>query len=469
MTKKTGMGKAFSYLIPLSILLSTGTVLAQDPGFDTLSDPLTDITAEELADFDDGLDVFLRGFGPPQGGGGPGVGGGGPMRNTFGTNSCGFCHGQARNPTTGGVDGTKDGGGSVAFRASQATAYDEVAGTCDHLGDRGGPGFQLNTLNLPAGPVVYNKRGQEVANLDFAGGEYIPLYSEHGVPVSPRDDRTTNDLFGLGLLDAIPDWMLERLADPYDKDGDGISGRVHWVTDHHGEIHAGKFGRKSEVPHLDEFNAEAFQNEQGVTNPEFPSDGKLVICADPADISLPSGACNDDLVDLEVVDLKDGFGFDPMDVNQEDMDLLNAYVRFLAPPANNSDSMDYHKVERAKHKFRSAGCSTCHTPKIKTGYHESEALSHKVIEPYSDLLLHDMGADLGEGCKGDAKPNEWRTEPLWGLRFVATGTGYMHDGRAATIYDAIQAHGGEAYRAKHKFNSMEQKDQDIVIEWLNTL
>ena len=261
--------------------------------------------------------------------------------------------------------------------------------------------------------------------------------------------------------------MLERLADPYDKDGDGISGRVHWVTDHNGEVHAGKFGRKSEVVHLDEFNAEAFQNEQGVTNPEFPSDGVLVICDNPADALDPSGACLDDLVNLTTVDLQDGFGPPVLDVNQEDMDLVNAYVRFLAQPANNSASMHPKKVERAKHKFRSAGCSTCHTPKLKTGYHESAALSHKYIEPYSDLLLHDMGADLGEGCKGDAKPNEWRTEPLWGLRFVPAG--YMHDGRAATIYDAIQAHGGEAYRAKHKFNSMEQKDQDIVIEWLNTL
>ena len=61
--------------------------------------------------------------------------------------------------------------------------------------------------------------------------------------------------FGLGLLDAITDQKLSTLADPDDNNGDGISGRIHWVTDHHGEVHAGKFGRKSEVAHLDEFNA----------------------------------------------------------------------------------------------------------------------------------------------------------------------------------------------------------------------
>jgi len=468
MIKKSRMRTAATWLAPIPILLSASIALAQDPGFDTLSDPLSDVTAEELADFDAGLEVFERGFGPPQGGGGPGVGGGGPMRNTFGANSCVSCHGQARNPTTGALDPGKDGGASVAFRAIQATAYDEAYGTCDHLEDRGGPGFQANTLNLAAGPLIYNKRGQEVAHiLDFPNGEYIPLYSEHGVPVGPSDDRTTNDLFGLGLLDAVEDSLLEKLADPYDADGDGISGRIHWVTDHHGDVHAGKFGRKSEVAHLDEFNAEAFQNEQGVTNPEFPSDGVLVVCDNPADPLEPSGACLDDLVNLSTVNLQDGFGPPVLDVNQEDLDLVNAYVRFLAQPLPNTDAMDPYSLDRAKHKFRSAGCATCHTPKMKTGYHESASLSYKVIEPYSDLLLHDMGSELGEGCKGDATPNEWRTEPLWGLRFVP-GL-YMHDGRATTLYDAIQMHGGEAALSRYKFNSMEQKDQDLVIEFLNTL
>jgi len=448
-------------------LLGANVVVAQDSGFDTLSDPFTDLTVEELADFDDGLDVFLRGFGPPQGGGGRGVGGGGPLRNTFGINSCASCHGQARNPTTGGVDSTKDGGASVAFRASQATAYDEVAGTCDHLEDRGGPGFQTNALNLSAGPIIYTKRQQEVANLDFSNGEYIPLFSEHGIPVGPRDDRTTNDLFGLGLLDAITDQKLSTLEDPDDSNGDGISGRIHWVTDHHGDLHAGKFGRRSEVAHLDEFNAEAFQNEQGVTNPEFPSDGVLVICSDEV-----NGACLDDLVDLTTVDLLDGFGPPSLDVNQDDLDLLNAYVRFLAPPEQNPDSMSKSDRNQGSRIFRQTGCADCHTVQLTTGASEHDALNHKVIQPYSDLLLHDMGADLAEGCKGDATPTEWRTEPLWGLRFVPTATGYMHDGRASTLEGAILAHAGEGSEANGSvdaYNALEQGDKDLLIAFLNTL
>ena len=461
----------------MKILKTTNTILflacsavaatsyAVDPGFDKLSDPLDNITADERADFDAGLVVFKRAFGPAQGGGGNPPMGGGPLRNTFGPNSCVQCHNQVTDPDDpDGVIGGIDGAGHTGFRATQVTAYHEATGQCDHLEDRGGPGFQVNTGALLAlgfsAPLAQENPGP------FAGlgGEYISLESQDGTPVGPRDDRTTNDLFGLGMLDKITDSRLSALADPNDANGDGISGRVHWVTDHHGEIHAGKFGRKAEVAHLDEFNAEAFQNEQGVTNPEFMDDGVYVIAK-----------MGGSLQDLVTESLDDVFA-DP-EVSQEDLDLLNAYVRFLAPPAQNPDAMSEKDRNQGSRIFNQTGCADCHTPLLTTGSSESKALRHKVIRPYSDLLLHDMGPGLAEGCKGDATPSEWRTEPLWGLRFVALGGGafgappsrYMHDGRAVTLADAIGLHGGEAAGSRAAYNELSADDKQLLIDFLNTL
>lgn len=449
---------ATSGFLFLIMMLGMNTAVAkEDPGFDALSDPLEKLKKQELADFNAGLEVFERRFGPTQGGGGRPAIGGGPLRNTFGPNSCVQCHRDAINPTTGERDGTKDGAGHAAFRASQVTAYDEDTGECDHLEDRGGPGFQINTGALRALGFPSRLAQENPGPFEDVGGEYIPVVSQHGVPTGPRDDRTTNDLFGLGLLDAMSDASLSALADPDDANGDGISGRVHWVTDHHGEIHAGKFGRKAEVAHLDEFNAEAFQNEQGVTNPEFPDDGVLVVgYADEV---------NPDPQDLVTVSLADGFA-DP-EVSQEDLDLVNAYVRFLAPPRQNPRAMSVKGRGKAKQIFLNTGCAACHTPELVTGESASKALRNQVIQPYSDMLLHDMGPDLAEGCKVDATPSEWRTEPLWGLRFVPTG--YMHDGRADTLEEAIGFHGGEGAGARDAYSALSPGDQALLLDFLKTL
>ena len=103
------------------------------------------------------------------------------------------------------------------------------------------------------------------------------------------------------------------------------------------------------------------------------------------------------------------------------------------------------------------------------------------------LSLANMGPELAEGCKGDASPSEWRTEPLWGLRFVSAAqplagppgppnpnppppvVALMHDGRAASIDEAIQMHGGEGEGARYKYNALSQKNRDLLLEFLNTL
>jgi CxxC motif-containing protein (DUF1111 family) len=82
------------------------------------------------------------------------------------------------------------------------------------------------------------------------------------------------------------------------------------------------------------------------------------------------------------------------------------------------------------------------------------------------LLLHDMGAGLADICLGRATPSEFRTEPLWGLRFRFE---FMHDGRAETIPSAIELHGGEATGARQRFDALSPDDRDVLLRFLGSL
>ncbi len=462
------LSPALVFLVP--ILSSAPPLAAEstDPGFDRLSEPLARITEEQRAAFFEGKELFEHSFTALSDAEGPGDGGG-PLNNAFfgrggtevrGTvgNACATCHDSALAPD--GTENNEKDGGNGGFGPVQVTAWDEATGTCDHLEDLGGPGFQANlvqsyeALLASMGLSIPEQDRADAAGLD----EYVPVVSSSGVPAGPVDDRTTNDLFGLGLLDAVADRTLVRLADPHDADGDGISGRVHWVVDHHGERGGGRFGRKAEIRHVDEFNAEAFQNEQGVTNVEVPSDGVIVV--------------EDDAGNLLVHPIDDGAA-DP-EVNEEELHALNMYVKLLAPPLPNTRALPFRERIAGQLIFRGIGCADCHTPLMRTGRHEIKALNHRLIRPYSDLLLHDMGDSLAEGCKGDARPREWRTEPLWGLRFVPNR--YLHDGRAATIQEAIEmhandadAHPSEASAAVAAFRALSDRGRTRLLNFLNTL
>jgi CxxC motif-containing protein (DUF1111 family) len=429
----------------LSFVLFTGLVHAQnDPGFDRLSQPLDGLTNEQLAAFLEGKEVFEREFDDTDGLG--------PLSNS---DSCVSCHRRAFNGSRF-VD--KDGG-SFFIRARQATAWDEVTKTCDHLKDLGGPGFQadasaaVHAILDPILPSIVPYLHPDFAASGLA--EPVPAVSIHGVPVGPIDDRTTNDLFGLGLIDAVRDHTIEALADPDDLNGDGISGRVHWAVDHRGETHVGKFGRKAEIAHLDEFNAEAFQNEQGVTNPEVTSDGIFIVGADPNGY---------DTMSLEGLD-----GVPNPEVSAEELEAVNMYVRLLAPAIQNKGALSGREYGQGRSLFSRVGCADCHTPSMRTGPNKIKALSNKEIQPFSDFLLHDMGPDLAEGCKGDARPQEWRTEPLWALRFINPAVGYMHDGRAGTIEEAILAHGGEGAGARAAFEALSNDDKSLLLNFLDIL
>src|SRR2546430_3636953 len=275
-------------------------------------------------------------------------------------------------------------------------------------------------------------QGAVCSDLSAVGGPVIQqtvttaLHDSLGIDVEPvplaatgTGLRTTPSILGFGLLDAVPEAEILARADPDDRDGDGISGRPNMTADGH----VGRFGRKAQVATLREFNATAFVMEMGITNPESAVEQTV------GGKALP-------------------LGVDPTpepELSLDDLNAADAFVRFLAPPAPPGIT-----VERAASRqlFTQIGCTGCHVPALTTGPNPVKALSNQSVPAFTDLLLHDMGLTLADICLGQALPAEFRTEPLMGLRFKSA---FLHDGRATTVEQAIDFHGGEAQASRDRF------------------
>ena len=166
-----------------------------------------------------------------------------------------------------------------------------------------------------------------------------------------------------------------------------------------------------------------------------------------------------------------GLEVDPEISNQTVLDVVFYLQTLKAPIQRNQNDAD---VMAGKQLFVNISCGKCHTPQLQTGYSSIAALSNKIIFPYTDLLLHDMGPDLNDGyTEGTALPAEWRTPPLWGLGLSKNSQGgqvfLMHDGRAKSIEEAILLHGGEASQSKINFQELSSADKVRIIRFLESL
>jgi CxxC motif-containing protein (DUF1111 family) len=267
------------------------------------------------------------------------------------------------------------------------------------------------------------------------------------VMVSPR---IAPAVFGVGLLESVPEDEIVGHADPDDENGDGISGRPNRVravkTD---RLVLGRFGWKANVPSVEQQNAGAFNGDIGITSSVFPD----TLCTES------QHACN------EAPD-----GGEP-EIDDHRLGRVTFYTRTLAVPARRDvDDVDVRKGEQL---FRAAACSSCHLPTLHTGDSDIDALAGQTIHPFTDLLLHDMGPGLADRRPdGQASGSEWRTAPLWGIGLVETvnrHTRFLHDGRARNLTEAILWHGGEAEAAKERFRRMSRDDRDALITYLESL
>jgi CxxC motif-containing protein (DUF1111 family) len=272
----------------------------------------------------------------------------------------------------------------------------------------------------------------------------IPPFQRELVPAQATivTQRRTTPLFGLGFVDATPDATFLALAAQQAARNPATAGRVALVTNFvAGTRTVGKFGWKGQVPSLFQFAGDASLNEMGITSPEFPNEN----CA--------NGNC-DDLARNPAPGLND---------TGDGVRRLTDFMLMLGAPPRGLVTAD---VTAGEQVFQQLGCNECHVPNLTTGPHPIAALSNKIYSPYSDFLLHDMGA-LGDGIvQGDASGREFRTAPLWGLRTQGT---FLHDGRANNINDAITAHDGQARTSREAYQQLDAQARARLIAFLNSL
>lgn len=322
-------------------------------------------------------------------------------------------------------------------------------GSC-HAGD--GKGHPFTTLTRfgqidSTGNQFLHLGGPQLQNRALPG--YTPEQMPPGATFSKFTPPANT---GLGFLEFVTDADILAMADPNDMNGDGISGVPNWIVlpsfispntnsvSQNGRF-MHRFGKKAAAFNLLHQTVNAYNQDIGITSSFEPKD-------------VYSGlAINPEVTDITVRNVV-------------------FYLQTLKAPIqrNPNDAA----VVQGKNIFIQAGCESCHKQTLKTGYSPIDALSNKTFHPYTDLLLHDMGSVLDDGyTEGNAKTFEWRTPPLWGLGLSPNSQGgqyfLLHDGRAKSIEEAIQLHGGEATGSKNKFNQLTSADRNALLKFLQSL
>jgi len=305
-------------------------------------------------------------------------------------------------------------------------------------------------------------------NVTLAGGEIVelraPKYSVTDLKYGPLHPQTmmsarvAPQMIGLGLLEAVTESDILKLADPDDRDGDGISGRPNqvWSVEKK-KVMLGRFGWKAGNPTVAQQSAEAFAGDIGISNSLIPK---------------PSGDCTNNQSDCLGAPNGNSAKAGNVEIGQELLDLVAFYSRNLAVPKRRKPAGS--AILKGKALFYGAGCAGCHRPKMKTGTSvEDVHLRDQLIWPYTDLLLHDMGAGLADHRpEGAADGYEWRTAPLWGIGLTPHVNGhsfYLHDGRARSLKEAILWHDGEAKSARDAFAEMLKVDRERLIAFVKSL
>jgi CxxC motif-containing protein (DUF1111 family) len=245
--------------------------------------------------------------------------------------------------------------------------------------------------------------------------------------------RIPSSLVGLGLLQAIPTADVVARADPEDADGDGVSGRPHWVTRAGAAVPAlGRFGWRAAHPTLAAQIEGALREDMGLT-----------VAGDAS----------------------------AAEVSAEQVERLVFYLSLLGVPERRG--AEDPEVRRGEALFARVGCAACHTPAFTTGGADLPELAGQEVHPYTDLLLHDMGDELADGLPDDGGAGrEWRTPPLWGLGRLGEVSGevrLLHDGRARRAEDAILWHGGEGRRARDAFAALDARSRASLLRFLESL
>ncbi len=366
----------------------------------------------------------------------------------FNNNSCVSCH-------------IKNGRSRPSLDGNELSGF-LIRLSISGLGEFGGPkgvpflGTQLQNRSVFGVEKEATFTATEIEEIvSFVDGTQVTLHkpeysitsSQYNIPtdimISPR---VAPAVFGLGLLEEIPEEDILNKVDENDVDGDGISGKANMVWNIKEETKTlGRFGWKAENPTALQQTADAYHQDMGITNSLFSEE----TCFEQED-------CNHN---------------GELDITDATLDITTFYFQTLAVPAVRN--YENETFQKGRVLFEEINCSSCHTPKQQTGNSSIPSLSNQTFFPYTDLLLHDMGVGLADNRPSfEANGQEWRTPPLWGIGLMPVVNGHtrlLHDGRARNVTEAILWHGGEAEQAKESFKQLSREDREALLVFINSI
>lgn len=401
-----------------------------------IGSPVPGLTAQQQALFAAGKAAYEKEFTVAEG-----------LGPTFNAKACSTCHGF---PVTGGSEGS-------------------TANNVTH--------FMINNDGnwLPAlefgGPVIqrFDIRNEPGGASCAIAAEALPTY----LPKLTTSQRHTPPVFGFGLLDAVADEEIVEWQGRKPWKDPSVIGVAHYGLEMEslvrlraftfdisrrqpaGAPRVGRFGWKAQTGTLFQFTSEPFNIELGVSTPFFPRENT------PDGSPLPPGC----LV----------AGAQPNDTGSANTMRLFHFQALIAAPAPKPPTP---QTTYGKFMFFAAGCADCHRPQLRTAkdyfmpladgtVQRVDALSNKLIFPYSDLLIHDMGPGLADGrVMGAAGPRWWRTTPLWGTQHKSN---FLHDGSAHSVHEAILRHGGEAAASVQKYDALAPAQRAALVTFVESL
>ena len=362
-----------------------------------------------------------------------------------------------------------------------------LPGTNEDGGPKPVPGFgdQIQPFAIVNGALGIGPEGTvsttyvEQLNTFLDGQSYslrTPTYTPsatlpYGTLISPR---IGGQVAGLGLLESVAEQDIVALADPTDKNKDGIKGRPNRVWDvAQQKVVLGRFGWKANQPNLLQQAAAAFNGDLGITSPFFPLKSTAPNGGrnkKGPGVLLP-GADLNSLTAAATVLTNPNTPLAGTDITVQELFSTAFYSGTLGVPAARNATDPQVLAGRAL--FVAAKCAACHAPVLKTMSSAPFGLGGQTIHPYTDLLLHDMGPGLADNRPDFlASGSEWRTAPLWGLGLSTTTsnhTNYLHDGRARNVLEAIMWHGGEGDISRRYVAQLSQTDRQALLAFVNSL
>lgn len=306
--------------------------------------------------------------------------------------------------------------------------------------------------------ILINNGANTITGRSIVNDRSICPQAQEHVPDSEdvRTLRAVLNTLGDGFVEAVDERTLLAIAANQPAESGGL---IHGeaiqvpILEAPGQTAIGRFGWKDQDPTILSFAGDAYLNEMGVTNRLKPKDITSVckVTSDPEDT--------------------------PDSLGLADIDHFAQFIRGTQVPPRNAVTAATPDAIAGEYLFTSVGCSSCHVPTMTTDhpgtkinggtYTVPAALGDKVIHPFGDFLLHDVGTGDGIVQVGPQDTaNKLRTPALWGLQIKSR---FMHDLGSPTLSDAIRRHSGEARGVISNFNGLTPEQQQQIITFLSSL